>query len=91
MQCTPVDDMVMLGVIRPGWDVEAGVNAYNVDGHCFYRTATGDRFPGNHDWEGRQTAKQGDRIDMLLDLDQGSIIVWKNDVKLGVMYCMPRG
>ena len=33
-----------------------------------------------------QTAKeQGDRIDMLLDFDQGSMIVWKKDEKLGVM------
>ena len=24
-------------------------------------------------------------LDMLLDLDQGSMTVWKNDVKLGVM------
>jgi hypothetical protein len=33
-----------------------------------------------------QTAKeQGDRIGMLLDLDQGSMTVWKNDVQLGVM------
>ena len=32
-----------------------------------------------------QDATQGDRIGMLLDLDQGSMAVWKNDVKLGVM------
>ena len=29
--------------------------------------------------------QQGDRIGMLLDLDQGSMAVWKNDEKLGVM------
>ena len=28
---------------------------------------------------------QGDRIGMVLDLDQGSMTVWKNDEKLGVM------
>ena len=32
-----------------------------------------------------QPAKTGDRIGMLLDLDQGSMTVWKNDVRLGVM------
>ena len=33
-----------------------------------------------------QSAKeQGDRIGMLLDLDQGSMAVWKNDQHLGVM------
>jgi hypothetical protein len=29
--------------------------------------------------------EQGDRIGMLLDLDRGSMTVWKNDEKLGVM------
>ena len=57
-----------------------------VDGHCCYYTASGRRLPGNSDWEGKQTMrKQGDRIGTLLDLDQGSMTVWKNDVKLGVM------
>ena len=76
-----------LGVIRPGWDVEGGENAYAVDGHCFYSGRSGHRWPGpgDHDWEGRQVAEQGDRIGMLLNLDQGSMTAWKNDVKLGVM------
>ena len=73
-------------MIRPGWDVEGGAGAEDVDGHCFYYTANGRRFPGDHDWEGMQAAKeQGDRIGMLLDLDQGSMTVWKNDERLGVM------
>ena len=72
-------------VIRPGWDVEGGVAALRVDCHCFYHTANGRRFAGI-DWEGSQRAReQGDRIGMLLDLDQGSMTVWKNDEKLGVM------
>ena len=79
------DDM-MFGVVRPGWDVEEEALAYDPDGHCFYHTYSGRRFPGYHDWEGSQTAKeQGDRIGMLLDLDQGSMSVWKGDEKLGVM------
>ena len=41
---------------------------------------------GHNNWEGMQSAiKQGDRVGMLLDLDQGSMSVWKNDVKMGVM------
>jgi hypothetical protein len=32
-----------------------------------------------------QNAKQGDRIGMLLDLDQGTMTVYKNDERLGVM------
>ena len=57
-----------------------------MDGHCFYETYSGCRWPGEHDWEGMQTARvQGDRIGMLLDLDQGSMSVWKNGERLGVM------
>ena len=82
--------MVMLGVIRPGWDVEAGVNAWQVDGHhCFYMYSTWDHgccYPGSNNWEGMQDAtEQGDRIGMLLDLDQGSMAVWTNDEKRGVI------
>ena len=66
--------------------MEGGESAYNVDGHCFYESIDGDRFPGGIAWEGKQAAKQGDRIiGMLLDLDQGSMTVWKDGVHLGVM------
>ena len=61
------------------------MEAYNVDGHCFYLTHDGSRPPGHIDWEGAQGADPGDRIGMLLDLDQGSMTVWKNGVKLGVI------
>ena len=43
-------DHTMFGVIRPGWDVEGGVNAFGVDGHCFYWADDGVRCPGYHDW-----------------------------------------
>ena len=77
---------MFLGVIRPGFDVEGGLNAIHGDGHCSYWTSTGACFPDNSNWEGMKSAHgQGDRIDMLLDLDQGSMTVWKNDIKLGVM------
>jgi len=70
---------IMFGVIRPGFDVEGGADAFIVDGHCFYFTYDGRRCPGNNDWEGSQTAMvQGDRIGMLLDLDQGSMSIWKD-------------
>jgi hypothetical protein len=29
-------ELTSFGVIRPGWDVEVGSRADNVDGHCFY-------------------------------------------------------
>ena len=73
-------DNMSFGVIRPGWDVDAGGDAYmygglldafSVEGHCFYCTYDGRRDPGFSDWEGMQAAReQGDRIGMLLHLDQ---------------------
>ena len=86
-QFTALDGYIRrFGVIRPGWDVKGEADAYAVDGHCFYYTGTGHRSPGYNHWVGMQNAmEQGDRIGMLLDLDQGSMTVWKNDEKLGVM------
>ena len=77
---------LFFGVIRPGEDVEGGQHLFRKDGHCFYDTFDGVRWPGWEGWEGRHGArKRGDRIGMLLDLDQGSMSVWKNGELLGVM------
>jgi hypothetical protein len=77
---------MMFGVTRPGWDVEGVGDAQYVDGHCFYHTVFGSRYPRDHEWEGMQGAMEdGDRIGMLLDLDQGTMTVYKNDERLGVM------
>ena len=74
------------GVICPGWRVEGGKDAQYVDGHCFYFTFSGHRYPGRNDWKGMQSTREvGDRIGMLLDLDQGTMTVYKNDERLGVM------
>ena len=55
-------------------------------GHCFYSTYIGSRYPSRRNWEGRQGASEpGERIGMLLELDQGSMTVYKNDEKLGMM------
>ena len=76
----------LFGVIRPGWDVEGRQHAHHVDGHCFYSAYFGRRFPDGLSWEGLQRAKEeGDCIGLLLDLDQGSLTVYKNDERLGVM------
>ena len=62
------------------------MHAFLADGHCLYYSVDGCRCPGEGDWEGMQDANElGDRLGMLLDLDQGSMIVWNNDEKLGVM------
>ena len=86
VQFTVLDGNNMcFGVIRPGWDVRRDLGAHNVDDHCFYHTGTGCRLPDSS-WEGMQPAReQGARIGLLVDLDQGSMTVWKNDEKLGVM------
>jgi hypothetical protein len=76
---------MFFGVIQPGWDVEGGENAHSVDGHCFYTAYSGFRYPDMHSWEGVQSATEGDRIGLLLDLDQGTMTVYKNDERLGVM------
>ena len=79
------DDM-MFGVTRPGWGVEGDSDAQHEDGHCFYDTASGRRFPVGNGSEGMQLARvQGDRIGLLLDFDQGSMTVWEHDERLGVM------
>ena len=77
---------VMYGLVRPDWDVEAEAQGgEHADGHCFYRTYNGERLPSDSDWVGMEGADEGDRIGLLLNLDQGSMTVWKNGVKLGVM------
>ena len=73
----------MFGVIRPGWGVEGGADAFTVDGHCFYSTNIGVRYPGGLDWEGIQPAREhGERIGMLLDLDQGSTVKAQSSQRL---------
>jgi hypothetical protein len=66
--------------------VAGGKSAVTVDDHCFYFTLNGSHSPNGRSWEGMQrTMEQGDRIGMLLDLDQGTMTVYKNDELLGVM------
>ena len=84
--------MMHIGVIRPGYDVEGGENVLE-DSHCFYSTYSGRRahWEGGTDaWEGMDGTVMGDHIGMLLDFDQGSMTIWKNDEKLGVMVAVDR-
>jgi hypothetical protein len=75
-----------LGVIQGDWNVQEGNDARHVQGHCFYHTGSGHRYPGNRHWKGMQNAREeGDHIDLLLDLGTGSMTVFKNDERLGVM------
>ena len=63
---------MLFGVIRPGWDVEGGEFGAGVDGHCFYAAGSGRRYPGHRDWKGMENSPLGDRIGLLLDLDQAA-------------------
>eukprot|EP01046_Picozoa_sp_COSAG06_P030999 COSAG06_NODE_2985_length_5985_cov_81.901121_1_plen_451_part_00 len=77
---------MVFGAIRADWGVEGEESAHYVQGHCFYETFNGRRYPGNSEWGGMQGAREeGDRIDMLLDLGAGSMSVFKNGEPLGVM------
>jgi hypothetical protein len=90
-------DSMHFGVIRSTWDVVRGADvtgqdAAAVEGHCFYNTFTGFRLPGYHRWQNEAEADgtspfadKGDRIGLLLDLEKGTMSVYKNDKWLGVM------
>ena len=65
-----------------------------IEGSCWYWSSDGQRFAAFADtapqdetafWEGMEGSFEGDRIGLLLDLDQGSITVYKDDVKMGVL------
>jgi hypothetical protein len=81
---------VLVGAVRPGWvdrvETEHATEASEQEGHCFYDMEEGTCWPGGREWKGSQATDQpGDRIGLLLNLDQGSMRAWKNDVYMGVM------
>lgn len=87
------------GLIRPGYDVVGTrERAFDVDGHCFYQAESGRHCPGAHEWEGMEphwTPYSGPVsyhaedpsgiIGMLLNLDAGTMTIFKNEKRLGVM------
>ena len=70
-----------------------GQEALHAHGHCFYPRIypntdikvadCGTRMVTIGDWGSEMG--EGDRIGMLLDLDQGSMTVYKNDERLGAL------
>ena len=63
---------------------------------CFYNSYAGNCYtkdwedlngatPTNEIWDGSQSSASGDEVGMLLDLDEGTLTVYKNGQKLGVM------
>ena len=78
------------GVDRP--EPWGSPDATGAPGHCFFRTDGGYRFPGwngsrtHGDWQGKRSVdKLWDCIGMLLDLDAGTMALWLNGERLGVM------
>jgi hypothetical protein len=77
--------------------IKAGEDERLSDCSCFLDTSDGSRFCGAWEfvtgtynagggWAGQYNAwKSGDCVGMLLDLDQGSLTVYCNNVRLGVM------
>ena len=60
---------------------------------CMYYSSGGKCYTSNWErnsptvdtWEGMESMSFGDELGMLLDLDEGTLAVYKNDRKLGVM------
>ena len=86
----------MFGVVPSNWAPTAYDEGFDNDDCCFYETDTGrcrpflfdddgDEIEESGDWVGIQPANRGDRIGLLLDLDEGTMSVYKNDERLGVM------
>jgi hypothetical protein len=87
-------EYIYLGAMSAAWDVEGGQAVEQAEeGGCFFSTNGGKCYPSGEDWEGSQPAtEEGDRVGMLLDLDEGSVTVYKNDERLGVMEpALPKG
>ena len=82
------EDM-LFGLVRPGFDVDGGALAEDVVGHCFYDVGNGDLWPGPRSWEGQEDwqgdGEEGDTIGMLLDFDDGTLTIFRDDERLGVM------
>eukprot|EP01049_Picozoa_sp_SAG25_P009873 SAG25_NODE_1020_length_4269_cov_4.759712_1_plen_774_part_00 len=77
--------LMCFGVIRPN------VSTFGENGNCYYVTDTGKRWQCSQgqssfdNWDRMQSACPLDRIALLLDQESGSITVFKNDERLGVM------
>ena len=90
MQCSPSATLYQYAassVQITTWRVASTRTMRHPGGMAAHLTAFSMRvkFPGNHEWEGMQSARMGDRVGLLLDLDQGSMTVYKNGERLGVM------
>ena len=75
----------MLGLIRPWWDVENETDAQEAPGNLFFNTGSGSRYPGRLYWEGQRGIATGESVCLELDLDVGSLSVVADGECLGVL------
>ena len=76
---------VYIGLLPVEFDIENGVNLEDEEGGCLYSSYSGKCYPAGSDWSGIQGAAEGDRIGMLHDSVLGSLAVFKNGQRLGLM------
>ncbi|EJK62342.1 hypothetical protein THAOC_17051 [Thalassiosira oceanica] len=55
------------------------------DGETNWTEWNGYEDENNIEWEGRETCQSGDTVGMLLNLDKGTLTVYKNNRRLGVL------
>jgi hypothetical protein len=84
---TDPDVFVLVGVTRPNLDLDADyADSDSTDG-WFIDTYKGSLYGnGKEDDEAAGNIDEGDRVGVLLDLDEGSLRFFKNDVKHGPGY-----
>jgi len=83
----PTDEEFYQNFTRRFWEHNNGSQC------CMYITHSGrcrssnwdDSLESSRDWEGMETMSPGDKVGMLLDLDEGTLSVYQNGKKLGVM------
>jgi hypothetical protein len=87
-----------VGVVSAEYDpsgpreVSAHVSTSSSGGAFLYAPVNGNLIHSNcgYDWPGQRPAALGDTIGLLLDLDRGSLDIWKNGQWLGTMVnCNP--
>ena len=76
---------LMVGVVGPSFDASAGAVAFNHgQGWCYNASSGRVIHDGTaNDWPGMRSAKVGDKIGLLLDLNEGSLSVFLNGSRVG--------
>ena len=77
------DDFLAARIDEWGTGIVHACEYNSEDGLCEYTNWAGE--DGLDDWEGAEGFITGDKIGMTLDLDDGTLTVYKNDRRLGVM------